>query len=62
MANICKYEKKFGYVLYVKTILLFKLIVAQTIAMILSNKSICVSGTIFCSMQNFFARPITVST
>ena len=51
MANICKYEKKIGNFLYVETILLFKLIIAQTIAIISSSKSICVSGTIFCSMQ-----------
>ena len=49
MANICKYEKKIGNFLYVETI--FKLIIAQTIAIISSSKSICVSGTIFCSMQ-----------
>ena len=62
MANICKYEKKFGNFRYAETILLFKLIIAQTITMISSSKSICVSGTIFCSMRNFFTSPITLST
>ena len=32
-----------------------------TITMISSSKSICVSGAIFCSMQNDFTCPITLS-
>ena len=46
----------------VQIILLFKLIIPKTITVISSSKSICVSGTIFCSMQIFFTCPITLST
>ena len=54
--------KKIGEILYVETILSFKLIIAQTITIISSSKSICVSGTIFYSMKIFFTCPITLYT
>ena len=59
MANICKYQKKFGKVLYVERILLFKLIIAQTITKILSSKSICVWYNIL-QPANFFSCPMTL--
>ena len=38
------------------------LIIAQTITMKSTSQSICVSGTIFCSMRNFLTCPVTIST
>ena len=60
--SIFKYEKKFGNFPYEETLLLSKLIIAQIITVISSSKSICVIGTMFCSMRNFFTCPINLST
>ena len=50
---------EYAYI-YFPTILLLKLIKAQSVTIISSSKSIWVRGTIFCRMQNFLILPITL--
>ena len=48
--------------IHVAAILLFKLIIAQTVTIIFSSKSIWIRGTIFCSIQNLLILSITLCT
>ena len=62
MYYISLYIYLFAAICILCIILLFKLIIAQTIIVISSSKSIWVTGTITCSMRNFLIWLITLFT